>query len=573
MMNTKLIRSFILLGVATLVLSGCGAKLRPLTAKQVIAEPTPLEVVGSEVPAQIRISFPAKSFPKRATLQITPVLRYQGGEKWGKSYSYQGEKVFGNDVTIPYAKGANVELVVRFPYAPSMQKSDLYLVFDGQIGNKKVRLPDLKISNGVIDTETLATVGDIFPAVAPHGFERIIKQAYDADIQFQIQQSNVRASELSKEEVEEWQYIVQNAKETPNQNVSVEVQAYASPDGGAKLNERLSESRERNTTLSLRQEFRKHDLGGVPIDAHYTAQDWEGFRKLVAESQMPDKELVLRVLSMYPDTESREREIKNISSVFRQLADDVLPKLRRSRLIANVEIIGKTDEEIREWIEKAPGYLTIEELLYAATLAPSTEEKIRILQLVNQKYPRDYRALNNIGSLLYTQGKYEQAETYFAEATKRLDNPVTKLNRGLIALVKGDNTSATDLIAAGVDTPELGQALGYLYLKQGDYTRAVTAFGETISINAAVAQVLSGDYAKALKTLGAIVQPSATSHLLKAIIAARSNDAQGVISSLHSALELDPTLVNRVVNNLEFASYSNLPGFIQTIASASAVGH
>lgn len=572
-MKSKNFRSLALLGAAVFVLSGCGAKLRQLTSDQVKADPTPLSVVGEHVSARVRIAFSAKSFPKKATLRVTPVLRYARGEKWGRSFLYQGEKVYGNETVIPYAKGANVELTFSVPYTSVMERSELFLVFDGKVGKKSVKLTDLKIADGVIATETLATVGGIHPAVAPHGFERIIKQAYDADIMFQIQQSNVRSSEMNKEDVEEWRYIVQNADETPNQNVSVEVQSYASPDGGASLNERLSEAREKSTSSSLRREFRKHALSGVAIDAHYTAQDWEGFRQLVEQSNLPDKELVLRVLSMYPDPESREREIKNISTVFRQLADEVLPKLRRSRLIANVEIIGKSDEEIQEWISKAPGYLTIEELLYAATLAPSTSEKIRILQLVNQKYPRDYRALNNIGALLFSQGKIDEAETWFTQASQRAENPVTKLNQGLIALSKGHKEAATTLITSATTVPELGQALGYLYLKQGDYSKAEIAFAETISENAAVAQILNHNYTKALATLSAIPNPSGRTHLLRAIVAARTNNGDGVAASLSEVARLEPSLLTTLQDNRELLPYLSHPDISQTLSRAFGSRH
>lgn len=559
-----------LVGTATLVLSSCGAKFRPLTSSQVQVNPDPLALVGERVPATISIAFPAKSFPSRGTLRVTPVLRYAGGEKWGQTYAFQGEKVYGNEVVVP-PTGTNVVLQTTIPYTPAMQSSELYLVFEGKVGSRSAKLPDLRVASGVLATEALATVEGIHPAVAPHGFERIIKQAYDADIMFQIQQSNVRGSELRKEEVEEWRYIVQNADETPDQRVSVEVQAYASPDGGAKLNERLSEARERNTSSTLRQDFKRNQLSGVAIDAHYTAQDWEGFRQLVEESDLPDKELVLRVLSMYPDTESREREIKNISVVFKQLADEILPKLRRSRLIANVEIIGKSDEELKDWLAKAPGFLTIEELLYAATLVPTTSEKISILQLVNHKYPRDYRAYNNIGAILYAQGKVDQAELWFKQAADRADNDATKLNRGLLALRSGNTAEATTLISSATHAPELGQALGYLYLKQGDYAKAITAYGSTVSENAAVAQILGGDYAKAIATLDAIVAPTAKTHLLKAIVSARTNNQSGVVASLQEVARLDASLLSGLGGNLEFAKYVHTPELTKLLSLSTSM--
>ena len=559
-MKQYLFRTLVVAGASSLLLASCASKFK-ISSTGVNVDPNPLTVQGDAVKTRINFAFPKKSFPKKGTLRITPVLRYAGGEKWGKAYDYQGDDVYGNEQVVFYKSGANAVLDFAVPYTPQMQKSELYLTFNGKVGKKAQKISAMKVADGVNATETLATVEGILPAIAPHGFQRVVKEMYDADILFQIQQANVRGSEINKEDVEEWRYTVQNAKETPNQNVSVEVQSYASPDGGKKLNEKLSENRERNTTAALKKEFKKQDMAGVAIDAHYTAQDWEGFRTLVEKSDLPDKDLVLRVLSMYPDPESREREIKNISVVFKQLADNILPKLRRSRLIANVEIIGKSDAEIQEFIAKAPGHLSAEELLYAAELTNSTTEKMRIYQIVNQIFKKDYRAYNNIGALYFAQGKIKDAEAWFNKAATLQDNEVTKLNRGLIALYHGDKEKAQDMISAAINTPELGQALAYLYLKQGEYMKAETAFGETVSNNAAVAQLLNGNYAKALKTLQKITTPSATTELNRAIIAARTNDNNGVITALKSAIALDGSVAYHIADNLEFAKYKNLAAF------------
>lgn len=559
-MKQYLFRTLVVAGASSLLLASCASKFK-ISSTGVNVDPNPLTVQGDAVKTRINFAFPKKSFPKKGTLRITPVLRYAGGEKWGKAYDYQGDDVYGNEQVVFYKSGANAVLDFAVPYTPQMQKSELYLTFNGKVGKKAQKISAMKVADGVNATETLATVEGILPAIAPHGFQRVVKEMYDADILFQIQQANVRGSEINKEDVEEWRYTVQNAKETPNQNVFVEVQSYASPDGGKKLNEKLSENRERNTTAALKKEFKKQDMAGVAIDAHYTAQDWEGFRTLVEKSDLPDKDLVLRVLSMYPDPESREREIKNISVVFKQLADNILPKLRRSRLIANVEIIGKSDAEIQEFIAKAPGHLSAEELLYAAELTNSTTEKMRIYQIANQIFKKDYRAYNNIGALYFAQGKIKDAEAWFNKAATLQDNEVTKLNRGLIALYHGDKEKAQDMISAAINTPELGQALAYLYLKQGEYMKAETAFGETVSNNAAVAQLLNGNYAKALKTLQKITTPSATTELIRAIIAARTNDNNGVITALKSAIALDGSVAYQIADNLEFAKYKNLAAF------------
>lgn len=542
------------LSVAVLsIMSSCSSKLRPLTADQVKAEPQPLEVVGGKVPVTVHLTFPAKWFPKDATLTVVPIIRYQGGEKWGTGTTFQGEKVYGNDRIVHYANGSNATVQFSIPYIPAMVKSELYLNLKGKQGSRTIQLPDLKVADGVIATEALATVAGVAPVIAPDGFQRIVKEAYDANIMFQIQQSNVRSSELTKDEVQEWQYTVQNAKETPNQEVSVEVQAYASPDGGRELNEKLSASREKNTTTALKGRFRKEKMQDVAIDAHYTAQDWEGFKQLVEQSNFQDKDLVLRVLSMYPDPEQREREIKNISSVFSKLAEEVLPKLRRSRLIANVKIIGRSDDEIKKTLEKYPSALTVEELLYAATLTDDLQQQESIYKLTAQKYAKDYRAYNNIGTLYLQRENYVTAKRWFEQALKQKDNAESKVNLGLIALKDGDVAKATSLIAEGSSLPGVGQVLGYLYLSQGEYAKAQTAYGDYASNNAAVAQILNRDYSKALATLSAIAKPNATTEYLRAIIGARTNDSSAAIAALRRAVSLDPTLTTRIANDLEFA--------------------
>ena len=545
--------------------SSCSQKLRPMTADLVKAEPQPLEVIGGKVPVAVHLTFPAKWFPKNAVLTVVPILRYQGGEKWGAGTTFQGEKVYGNDRIVYYTNGSNATVNFSLPYVPAMSKSELYLNFKGQQGGRDVKLPELKVADGVIATEALATLSGVSPIIAPDGFQRIVKEAYDANIMFLIQQSNVRASELNKDEVQEWKYTVQNAKETPNQEVSVEVQAYASPDGGKELNEKLSASREKNTTAKLKSAFKQQKMSDVEIDAHYTAQDWEGFKQLVEQSDFQDKDLVLRVLSMYPDPEQREHEIRNISAVFSKLADEVLPKLRRSRLIANVKIIGKSDAEIQDMLEKYPSALTVEELLYAATLSDDAAQKESIYKLTMQKYPKDYRSYNNVGSLCLQRGDYESAHVWFDRALKLKDNAESKVNLGLLALKDGDLSKATSLIAEGSALPGVGDALGYLYLRQGDYAKAETAYGDVTTNNAAVAQILNHNYSKAVKTLEAIAKPDATTDYLRAIVATRMGDTSLAISSLQKALQKDPSLASRIDYDLEFARLRGMRDFSQLL--------
>ena len=342
-MNKRIIIPAILIIVIAGLFTACSSGLKPLAANYIKAEPQPLELVAGKVPVTINATFPPKWFAKNATLTVIPVLRYAGGEAWGTSFNYQGEKVAGNAQVIPQKAGANVTLTSNFDYVPAMQTSELYLTFSAKVGKKEVELPDIKIGDGVLSTAALLNAGSEIPAIAPDKFQRIIKEAYDADIMFLIQQAELRASELKKSSLSDWKGVVANANQAPNQNVDVEISAYASPDGGFALNDKLAEKREQNTNKYLAQDLKKAKID-VPISAKYTAQDWEGFKALVEKSNIQDKQLILSVLSMYTDTERREKEIKNLSSVFSVLADEILPQLRRSRLIANIEIIGKSDE-------------------------------------------------------------------------------------------------------------------------------------------------------------------------------------------------------------------------------------
>ncbi|MDR0430742.1 MAG: hypothetical protein LBH58_09735 [Tannerellaceae bacterium] len=558
-MNKKFLLSFFVMA-AIVFLSSCSGKLTPLAEQYIKAEPQPLEAVGGKVPVTINATFPAKWFNKNAVVTVTPVLRYQGGEAWGTSYTYQGEKVKGNNQIISQRSGGNVTMRTSFNYKPEMKKSDLYLTFEAKIKNKSVSLPDIKIGEGVIATGELADAATAKVAVAPDKFQRIIKEAYDANIMFLIQQAELRSQELNKQEIKDWKNLVQNADETPNQNVAIEISAYASPDGGVKLNTGLAERREANTTKYLNQELKKSKID-VPVDARYTAQDWDGFQELVSKSNIQDKDLVLRVLSMYKDPEQREQEIKNISSVFSVLAEEILPQLRRSRLTANVEIIGKSDDEISALAKSDPRALNVEEILYAATLTNDAAEKEAIYTKASQQYPNDYRTWNNIGMMRFKAGDLAKAEELFNKANSVKANNESNMNLGLIALTKNDNAKAQQLFGSAASVPELSEALGVLYLKQGEYAKAASSFGSIKSNNAALAQIMTKDYSKALQTLNAVVNPDATTDYLKAVVAARTNDTSGVVNNLRASIAKDRAMVKEIASDLEFAKYATNADF------------
>ena len=558
-MNKKFLLPFLVLA-AIFAFSSCSNKLKPLAEEYIKAQPQPLEAIGGKVPVTINATFPAKWFNKNAVVTVTPVLRYEGGEAWGTAYTYQGEKVKGNNQVIPQKAGANVTMKSAFTYKPAMKKSELYLTFDAKIKNKTVKLPDVKIGEGVIATSALADAATANAAIAADKFQRIIKEAHDANIMFLIQQAELRSKELKKGEIADWKDLVKNADEAPNQNVAVEIQAYASPDGGVKLNTGLAERRESNTSKYLAKELKKMKID-VPVDAKYTAQDWEGFQELVSKSNIQDKDLVLRVLSMYQDPEQREQEIKNISAVFSTLAEEILPQLRRSRLIANIEIIGKSDDEISALAKSNPKELNVEEILYAATLTNSAAEKTAIYNKASELYPNDYRTWNNVGMMAFRAGDLAKAEQMFNKANAVKNNPEANMNLGLIALTKGDQAKAQQLFGSASGVAELSEALGVLYLQQGEWQKAANSFGSVKSNNAALAQILTKDYSKASQTLNAVPNPDAITSYLKAIVAARTNDANGVVSNLKSAIAADKSLGKEAAIDLEFAKYATNSDF------------
>lgn len=544
------------------LVSSCACRLKPLNGSAAQVDPNPLTLVGTQIPGQVRLTLPAKWCHKRAIVNITPQLRYAGTSVTGQTVTIQGENVRDNYQTISYERGGSVIVPFAFEYKPGMEQSDLYLTFTATVKGKQVNLPAIKVARGTIMTAGLASISDVTPALARDAFQRVIKEQYTADLKFLINRAEVRAAELNKREVKDWQDVVDNAYQVPNQEVDIEIQAYASPDGAQDLNERLSAERERNTSRVVARQLGNKK---IEVNAHYTAEDWDGFQKLLEASNIQDKELVLRVLSMYPDPEDREREIRNLSHVFTQLADEILPELRRSRLNANVRIIGKSDDELKMFMAQRPGRLTIEEILYTATLYDNAKEQMNAYQQATQLYPNDYRAYNNIGTLYLAQGNYEQAASYFAKAQKIQPNAASNMNEALLALDRGDLAAAQRLMGSAVEVPEAGQGIGLLQMHEGKYADAIRSFGNTPSNTLAIAQIMQGQYADATRTLAAVAQPNGETAYLKAVVAARTNDLQALISNLRSAIAQDSSYALRAQRDLEFAAFSQAPEFVALV--------
>ncbi|GAE83834.1 immunoreactive 53 kDa antigen PG123 [Bacteroides reticulotermitis JCM 10512] len=555
----------LLMAMFVALFSSCSKKMGELSSDYFTVTPQVLEAVGGKVPATINGKFPEKYFNKKAVVEVTPVLRWNGGEAKGQTATFQGEKVEGNDQTISYKVGGSYTMKTSFDYVPEMAKSELYLEFKATIGNKTVTIPAVKVADGVISTSELLnnTLGSANPALGEDAFQRIIKEKHDANIMFLIQQANIRSSELKT--AQNFNKEVANINDAANKKISnIEVSAYASPDGGVSLNTTLAENREGNTTKLLSKDLKKAKID-APIDAKYTAQDWQGFQELVSKSSIQDKELILRVLSMYQDPAQREQEIKNISSVYKNLADEILPQLRRSRLTLNYEIIGKSDEEITKLASSDPSQLNIEELLYAATLTKNAATQEAIYTQATKQFPNDYRAYNNLGKLAYQAGNVDKAESYLKKAASINAAPEVNMNLGLVSLVKGNKSAAEAYFGKAAGTKELGESMGNLYVAQGQYERAVNSFGDTKTNSAALAQILAKDYNKAKNTLASVEKPDAYTDYLMAVLGARTNNSSMVTSSLKSAVAKEPSLAKKAVTDLEFAKFFTSSDFMSII--------
>ncbi|MDE5687538.1 MAG: hypothetical protein K2I18_02800 [Paramuribaculum sp.] len=550
-------------GVA-IVLTGCGKKMNQFAADYFTTNPNPLEVVGTSVPATVTGNVPAKFFVKNATVTVTPVLVYGNYQTAGSPVAYQGEKVRGNNPVVSYANGGTVTIPVNYPYTPEMIKSELYLDFNVTQGNKQYVLPRVKVADGVIATAALATAATVDPAIAPDKFQRIINEKYSADIRFLINQANIRPGELKTAQMETFNRDLAAVNgDTAKVLKEINISSYASPDGSYTFNEQLAEKREKNTTTYVENKLKKDRITEFgELTAQFTPEDWEGFQKLVANSNIQDKDLILSVLSMYKDPEQREKEIRNLASVFETLETDILPQLRYSRITASVDVIGKSDEQINALFDTDPSKLSVDELLYAATLTDNLARRKAIYQAATRIYPNDFRGFNNLGAIQFEEKDYAAAQASLKKAEKLApSNAEVQMNLGLIALINKDYATANRCFGNAGGLAGVGDALGVYYLKQGDTAAAVRAFGSSKTNNAALAQILAKDYSKAKSTLAAIPAPDATTYYLMAVLGARTNNSQMVTSNLRQAVKLDKDYATRAANDIEFSKF-NLSGVL-----------
>ena len=551
------------------LLTSCN-KLGELSADNFTVTPSPLEAVAGQVPVTINGRFPEKYMKRKAVVTVTPVLRYEGGETAGQPATFQGEKIQGNDQEISYKVGGNYTMKNTFDYVDAMATSELYLTFDAKVGRKQksVEVPDVKVADGVIATSELLknTVQNANTALGQDAYQYAIAQTQQAQIKYLVNQANVRTSELKSVSVQDFVKVLREIKNDQKgfQLDNIEISAYASPEGSLKFNTQLAEKRQNSSAKFLQGELKNMELD-ADISTKYTAEDWEGFQELLMASNLQDKEVILRVLSMYEDPEEREVQIRNLSAGFQELTTEILPELRRARLTVNYNLIGRSDDEIQAQYKSNAKALSVEELLYAATLTEETAEKKDIYTTTTNVYPEDYRAYNNLGAISIAEGNLEAAKNYLKQAASKKDCAEVNANRALVALAEGNTEEAETFVARATSSPVYNELVGNLNVAKGNYAAAAQSLAGAKTNSAALAEILAKNYTAAEKTLNEVKNADAMTDYLKAVVAARTGKNNEAIKNLANAIAQDASLKAKAAKNLDFVTLFNDSAFLNLV--------
>jgi len=559
-------RLFVIL-LAAVLMSGCSSldKMKK-NANLVKYEITPkvLETHAGIVAAQVKVTYPEKYFDKNTTLKVTPVLSYEGGETaFDEVLFTQGEKVLANNKSVAWT-GGTVNWSGDVNYIPEMKVSEFLLRIDAERKGKTLSFDPIKLADGVIATSTLVE-DHAMPISLKDNYQRIVPEQKMADILYTINQSNIKPSELKAADIQALKDYIALVMQNERMEVKgLTNSSYASPDGPLTLNEKLSVQRGKAAEKYLQKEYGKIPELAQLFSTQTTAEDWEGFKALVQESSIADKELILRVLSMYQDPVVREQEIKNMSTAYETLAEQILPQLRRSKLVLDVNLIGLSDEEILDAIKNNPSALSLEQMLYAATLTNDPKEMLKYYQLATEKEPKCFRAWNNVGWAYLQMGNANDAMVALEKAKALKNDDIVKNNMGFAALLNGDiNAAAEYFNSMSAATPESKFGLGTIAIHEGKYDQAVNLLGDKPTMNLALAQLLKGDINKAKTTMDAVkpCKCGAPSYL-KAVIAARQDDKDGVLNGLREAVGYNSDWKNYAQTDLEFAKFFTDDAFI-----------
>ena len=512
-----------------IAMTSCSSKLGALSADNFNVVPNPMETEAGKVPVTINGMFPEKYLKKKAVVSVVPELRCSNGDVvQGQSATFQGEKVQGNDQTISYKLGGNYTMKNIFTYIPAMQKSDLYLTFDAKVGKKKVSVPAVKVAE------------------------------QEAQIKFLVNQANLRKSELKNNSITEFVEMLKriNRERETLAIKDIDVLGFASPEGAYDFNDKLANKRQNTAEQYVKDQLKKTKVN-TDINAKYTAEDWDGFQQLVQASNIQDKDVILRVLSMYKDPQEREQQIRNMSAGYRELADGILPELRRSRMIINYETIGRSDEQIQQQYVADPAQLSVDELLYSATLTNDVNKQEEIYKKTAQLYPNDYRALNNIAALEFNKGNNDAAKEYINKVFNVLSNaPEANANLGMMALQNGDIANAENYIGKATNANGLNTVLGALNIAKGNYAEAAKNLANSESNLAGLAELLNKNYATAEVILNSVKNKDGMTKYLQALVAARQGRSSIASGFLKEALNLDPSLAAYANNDLELLNVS-----------------
>ncbi|HLG04080.1 MAG TPA: hypothetical protein VI731_10830 [Bacteroidia bacterium] len=523
--------------------------------------PNPLQMHNDSVAVSITVTYPAKYFGKKVSLTVTP----QVGDHKFKSVTLLGEKAQGTGTRIGYKSGGSYTYTDKQAYTTDMKDADLKVSATGQVKSKTKELPARVIGHGTIITPYLMK-NDDRPILAKDQFVKLIPMTVTGQTNFVISTTTYIAKKGIKDEPMK---AVNDFMKTNRANVmmeikSVSISSYASPDGETDMNANLAEDRFTKTRGDLMSINKDAKTGYEPASKEpfyqkqVTAEDWPGFQELVSKSDIKDKDLILRVLSQYPDGDKREQEIKNMAATYEELARDILPALRRSVVTVNAIKHSRTDERILQLARSTSDSLSVEELLYAATLTNDMNEKLNFYRSAERLYPNDWRTSNNAGCILLQQNKLQDAKSQFNKADKLSpNNPVIQNNMAIVTRWEGDRKTAKQMLekakAAG---PEVSYNLGLIEIQNGNYADAVTDFGTINSFNVALAKVLAGDPDEALTTLDKSPEKDdALSYYLKGIIGARKSNKDMMLNNLRTAIEKDPSMKEKAKSDVEFLKY------------------
>jgi tetratricopeptide (TPR) repeat protein len=550
------------LALAGLVLTSCaGLNKMKKEASDIKYQVTPevLEAHADMVDVKVVVNIPGGYFNKKAVLVATPVLKFEGGEKAFPSKTLQGEKVQGNNTVVPFETGKTITYTGKVPYEQAMRISDLEVRMTASKGEQAVEFDPYKIADGVIATATMVQ-NKPMNIIGKDAFQRIIPEAQEADLHYLINSSQVRWSEMKAEDVKALKAYLDAVKaDEKKEYKGVEVAAYASPDGKQDWNEKLAGKREVSSSKYIKKEMKRAKMEEYAAEDFFkskvTPEDWEGFQKLMKASNIQDKELILRVLSMYSDPEVREKEIRNISAAFDDVKKEVLPKLRRAKFTVNVDLIGKSDAELKDLGMNNPAELNVEELLYSATLVESADDKLKIYEAAKKQFSKDWRGYNDAGMILFGMGKVADAKSNFEKADKlSANNPIVKNNLGAVELINGNVAEAEVLFGAATGAGrEVNYNQGIVAIIKADYDTAVKHFGDCPCVNSALANILAGKNNVALEKLNANTSDAAMVYYLKAVVGARTDNNNLVFTNLETAVAKDASLKAVAKSDMEFA--------------------